>query len=88
VCGNSCITTSYAAQVEALKPQFRILEQQVVGIANKVNSCYTRLGVPRSPNSGGRGVANTVNTVSRGLNELIAACRRKQVCPPGAKSAG
>jgi hypothetical protein len=85
VCGDSCITTSYAAQVEALKPQFKILENRAVSLAKKVNSCYTRLGVTRTPQGDGRGVANTVNTVSRDLNNLIEQCKRKKVCPPGAK---
>jgi hypothetical protein len=87
VCGDSCITTSYATQVEALKPEFKILEQNAVNMANKVNSCYTKLGVPRNSQGGGRGVANTVNLVSRGLNNLIEECRKKRVCPPGSGSA-
>jgi hypothetical protein len=85
VCGDSCITTSYAAQVEALKPYFKILENQAVSLAKKVNSCYTRLGVSRNPQEGSRGVADTVNTVSRDLNNLIEQCRKKKVCPPGTK---
>jgi len=85
VCGNSCITTSYAAQVEALKPEFKMLEQGAVSLAKKVSSCYKDLGIPRSSKGGTRGVANTVSTVSRGLNNLIAQCRRKKVCPPNTK---
>jgi hypothetical protein len=85
VCGNSCITTSYAAQVEALKPEFKVLEQQALGLAKKVNACYNKLGVPRSSQGDSRGVAGTVSTVSRGLANLIEQCRRKQVCPPGSK---
>jgi hypothetical protein len=87
VCGDACITTSYATQVEALKPEFKILEKNAVNMANKVNSCYTKLGVPRGPQGGGRGVANTVNLVSRGLNNLIEECRKKRVCPPGSSGA-
>jgi len=85
VCGDSCITTSYAAQVEALKPEFKVLEQQTLGLAKKVNACYNQLGVPRSADGGSRGVAGTVGTVSRGLANLIEQCRKKQVCPPGTK---
>jgi hypothetical protein len=85
VCGDSCITTSYAAQVEALKPEFKILEQQTLGLAKKVSSCYNKLGVPRSADGGSRGVAGTVGTVSRGLANLIEQCRKKQICPPGSK---
>lgn len=85
VCGDDCITTSYAAQVEALKPQFKILEQQAVRLAKRVNSCYSRLGIARNPQGGSRGVADTVSSVSRGLNNLIEECRKKRVCPPGSK---
>jgi hypothetical protein len=85
VCGDDCITTSYAAQVEALKPQFKIMEQQAVRLAKRVNSCYSRLGVARNPQGGSRGVADTVSSVSRGLNNLIEQCRKTRVCPPGSK---
>lgn len=85
VCGNSCITTSYATQVEALKPEFKILEQQMLALAKKVNTCYNQLGVQRSSQDGSRGVAGAVGTVSRGLANLIEQCRKKQVCPPGQK---
>jgi len=85
VCGNSCITTSYAAQVEALKPEFKMLEQGAVSLAKKVSGCYKDLGIPRISKGSTRGVANTVSTVSRGLNNLIAQCRRKKVCPPDSK---
>lgn len=85
VCGDSCITTSYATQVEALKPQFKILQQEVVSLAKKVNSCYKRRGIVRNPQQGSRRVTETLTTVSRGLDRLIEECRKKQVCPPGTR---
>lgn len=85
VCGDSCITTSYASQVKALKPTFKILERQATSLAKKVNRCYNRIGVSRSPNGGARGVAGTVSAVNRELNNLIESCRKQRVCPPGSK---
>jgi hypothetical protein len=85
VCGNSCVTTTYASQVEALKPEFKVLQQQALTLARKVNACYSRLGVSRPAEGGQRGVASTIGSVGRGLDNLITECRKKRVCPPGSK---
>jgi len=85
VCDDACVTTTYATQVEALKPEFKILQQEALSLAKKVNACYSRLGLTRAPQDGQRGTATTVGSVSRGLNNLIRECRKKRVCPPGSK---
>lgn len=85
VCGDACVTTTYATQVEALKPEFKALQQQTLSLAKKVNACYSSRGVARSAQGRQRSVASTVGSVNRGLNNLIAECRKKRVCPPGSK---
>lgn len=84
VCGDSCVTVSYAEQVEALLPQFKVIENQAVALAKRVKSCYTRLKIPRGI-GGVQGVAQTVGGVNQGLQGLIERCRAQQVCPPGKK---
>jgi hypothetical protein len=83
VCGTSCVTTSYATQVEALLPNFKSMQQQSVAIARDVKKCYAQKGIGRA-GPGSRGVADTVSTVNSGLTKLIEACRSTKVCPPGA----
>jgi hypothetical protein len=84
VCGDSCVTVSYAEQVEALLPQFKVIENQAVALAKRVKGCYTRLKIPRGV-GGVQGVAQTVGGVNQGLQGLIERCRAQQVCPPGKK---
>jgi hypothetical protein len=83
VCGNSCITTTYADQVQALVPDFKTMQKETLSLARKVKQCYAANGL--SGNNGQRGVSNTLGNVNRGLRELIEKCRKQRVCPPGAK---
>jgi hypothetical protein len=76
---------AYAATIDEFKVQASVSSPDTVGLAKKVSSCYNQLGIPRSSEGGGRNVAGTVATVSRGLADLIDQCRKKKVCPAGSK---
>jgi hypothetical protein len=82
VCGDSCVTVSYAEDVEKLLPYFKTIEKEAKFLARRVKKCYVRLGVVRAAGGTG-GLAETVSTVNRGLQGLIAACRKQRACPPG-----
>lgn len=80
VCGSSCVTVSYAAEVQSLTPQFRVLEKETLTMANLVKRCYAKLKIP----SGGKNQASTASTigsVQSGLRQLVNDCRRQKVCP-------
>ncbi len=80
VCGNSCVTVSYADQVLTLNPQFKLLERQTVKLANRVKNCFKNHGIPSG--GGKNGVAATVRDVRSGVAELVRDCRDRKVCPP------
>ncbi len=82
VCGDSCVTVSYAEDVEALLPYFKTIEKEAKFLARRVKKCYSRLGVVRSA-AGTNGLAQTVGTVNRDLKGLISQCRKQKACPPG-----
>ncbi len=82
VCGDSCVTVSYAEDVEALLPYFKTIEKEAKFLARRVKKCYSRLGVVRSA-AGTNGLARTVGTVNRDLRGLISQCRKQKACPPG-----
>ncbi len=82
VCGDSCVTVSYAEDVEALLPYFKTIEKEAKFLARRVKKCYSRLGVVRSA-GGTNGVAQTVGTVNKDLRGLIEECRKQKACPPG-----
>lgn len=79
VCGDSCVTISYAAQVEALTPQFSIIERITTALANQVSQCYRKKNIASA--GGVRGNATTFKNVNAGLSKLIEDCRSRQVCP-------
>lgn len=81
VCGDSCVTVSFAADVKALTPQFKILEKEVTTTAQKVQSCYRKLGVPLQPAKGGGRAAQTIAGVRQDLSKLIKDCQKTKVCP-------
>ncbi len=81
VCGDSCVTVSYAEDVENLLPYFKTIEKEAKFLARRVKKCYSRLGVVRST-TGTNGLAETVGTVNNGLRGLIAECRKQKACPP------
>jgi len=80
VCQGSCVTVSYANDVESLTPQFKILENEASKIAQQVKKCYARLHIPRGSANGGGSTSQTVTNVRAGLNDLIQKCRRTNVC--------
>jgi hypothetical protein len=82
VCGDSCITVSYAEDVEGLLPYFKTIEKEAKFLARRVKKCYSRLGVVRSA-TGTNGLAQTVGAVNKDLKGLIAECRKQKACPPG-----
>jgi hypothetical protein len=83
VCGDSCITASYADQVEALMPEFKAMQSAALTLAKQVKRCYAQSGIQRTGNSEAPGVRDTVGTVNQGLRDLIERCRSEKVCPPG-----
>lgn len=80
VCQGSCVTVSYASDVEALTPQFKILETDATWIAQQVKKCYKKFHIPRGAANTGGSTNQTVANVRTGLNNLIERCRRTDVC--------
>lgn len=79
VCGDSCVTVSFAARVSALQPQFAILEQETIATALKVKQCYAQKRVIRAPGTSSS-ASKTIQDVRQGLQTLIKECRRSRVC--------
>jgi len=80
ICGNTCVTGLFANQVEALSPQFKLLEDNTRKLAAKVQRCYKQRKV-RGKGTGPAGAKVVVNGVRTELGELIKDCRNKLVCP-------
>lgn len=81
VCGNSCVTVSFAADVKALTPQFRILEKEVAATAQLVQSCYRKRGITARPIKGGSRASQTIAGVRQDISKLIKDCQKTKVCP-------
>lgn len=81
VCGNSCVTVSFADEVSLLTPQFNILEREAARMAKRTKQCYRKLGVVNNIVNGRNGVSGTIADVRSGLNNLIRECRKSRVCP-------
>jgi hypothetical protein len=81
VCGNSCVTVSFAADVKALTPQFRILEKEVAATAQLVQSCYRKRGITARPTKGGSRASQTIAGVRQDISKLIKDCQKTKVCP-------
>jgi len=81
VCGNSCVTVSFADEVSRLTPQFSTLEREAAKMAKKTQRCYRKLGVVNTVVNGRNGVASTIANVRTGLNNLLRECKRSRVCP-------
>jgi len=79
VCGDACVTVSYAREVSDLGPSFDILERERSRAAKLVQRCYERRGIARQPSSSDR-VATTIKDIRRGLSRLIKECRNSTVC--------
>jgi len=79
VCSDSCITVSYAEQVQSLSPEFVTLETGAKRLAKLVQKCYRRIG--KKGAVGGPGITSTIVTVRTGINQLVEDCRNRQVCP-------
>jgi hypothetical protein len=80
VCEGSCVTVSYVQAVEALAPQFKVLETDASAIAQQVKKCYRKLKIPRGAGSGAGSTSQTVANVRTGLINLIEQCRQTNVC--------
>jgi hypothetical protein len=80
VCQGSCVTVSYAEEVKALTPQFKILETVATSAAQQVKECYMRLHIPNGSSGGSGSTSQTVSNVRTGLDNLIKECRRTSVC--------
>ncbi len=78
ICGEGCVTVSYADQVKALMPTLKVIEKQTKSLANKVKKCYQKKKI-KTTNSVA-GVVTTINDVQSELNQLIQDCKDKQVC--------
>lgn len=79
VCGDSCVTISYAAQVQALTPQFKVIERITTSLARQVSQCYRKKNITSA--GGINGNATTFQSVNLGLAKLIDDCKNRQVCP-------
>jgi hypothetical protein len=82
VCGDSCISTSYADEVKALIPEFKAMQKTTLSLARKVKRCYAEFGIARPDAGGEPGVQTTLGNVNQGLRDLIRRCRGQRVCPP------
>ena len=85
VCKGSCVTVSYAHEVKALTPQFKVLEVEASAAAKLVQKCYQQLRVSLQPHGDGppantNRTSQTITTVRTGLNNLIRECQRTSVC--------
>lgn len=81
VCKGSCVTVSYANEVKALEPYFKILEVEASKSAKAVQQCYKKLGINKETQGGTPGeTARTVAAVRAGLGNLIRECRKTNVC--------
>jgi hypothetical protein len=81
VCGNSCVTVSFASDVKALTPQFRILEKEVAATAQMVQTCYRKRGLTARPSKGGGRASQTIANVRQDISKLIKDCQKTKVCP-------
>lgn len=80
VCDSSCVTVSFASDVEGLMPQFKILERETAKTAKKVQKCYRALGISGAPIKGGAGAAKIISDVRAGVASIIRACKKNKVC--------
>lgn len=80
VCQGSCVTISYANEVQALTPQFRVLEAEASLAAKQVMTCYKKRRIPRGTGGSNGSTSQTVASVRTGLNNLIEECRNTSVC--------
>jgi hypothetical protein len=81
VCDTSCVTVSFAEEVKALGPQFKLMERETRRMAKKVQQCYRKLGVTAIPTRGGAGAAGTIADVQAGLSSLLRKCEKSKICP-------
>lgn len=80
VCGNSCVTVSYAEEVKELTPQFNVMIRETKRLVEQGQKCYRRLNV-KSTGAGKAGIAQTITDVRTGLTQLIKKCREQKICP-------
>lgn len=79
ICGNNCITVSYADQVLKLIPEFKVIESKTTSLAKQVQACYKRKRIRTDQKI--PGVKTTVKVVQSELKKLIKDCQDKEVCP-------
>lgn len=81
VCGNSCVTVSFAEEVSRLAPNFKTLEREAARMAKRTRQCYQELGVSNPDAHGRNGLASTIAEVRNGLSNLLRECKKSRVCP-------
>lgn len=79
ICGDSCVTVSFADQVTALAPKLKIIENETTSLAKKVQACYKKKNIKTT--QGIAGVATTIKNVQKDITQLVKDCKNKQVCP-------
>jgi hypothetical protein len=79
ICGDGCVTVSYADQVKALIPTLKVIESETKSLAKKVQKCYQKKKIKTAQSI--NGLQTTINTVTTDLTQLIQDCKDKQVCP-------
>ena len=82
VCGNSCITVSFADDVAAQEKLIKELEKITTTQVNRVKACYMSKRI-RSVNTAGY-VGDLVSKINKDFNQLVKDCSSVQVCPPAA----
>lgn len=78
ICGDACVTVSFADQVLALSPQLSLIEKETSSLAKKVQACYKRKGIKTTQSI--NGVATTIKNVKSDLKQLVKDCKDKLVC--------
>ncbi len=80
VCGDSCVTLSFAEEVKKHQKKLNKLSKLATSLANKVKACYDLKQVKRDVKSGY--VQDVVSQSKKELNSLIKDCSNTEVCSP------
>ena len=79
-CNKSCRTVSYAANIKALAPKFRVLEQENLSTARKLEQCFRRIGKAPPKNGSARETSQAIVATRSKLGALEIASSRARVC--------
>ena len=83
VCGDSCVTVSFANQVKAQQKTIKKLQTIASKLAKGVNKCYVKKKIKQDKKGGY--VETVIGQTTKDLNSLIKACGKTTVCSPTAR---